>query len=144
MRVNALAERLRAFRELDSLEDEQRASPAHAARRYLSQLMSELPVGVCTVDDHGDVVLWNARLERMSGLDEDDMTGHPMEDIPDPWWPLFDELSRQPSGSVIEREYELDDRKIELRAQTAVQCNHAGNIMRIVIAEACHLMRSHR
>jgi signal transduction histidine kinase len=43
-----------------------------------------------------------------------------MCEIPSPWWPLFDELAHQPSGSVIEREYELGDRKIELRAQTAV------------------------
>ena len=43
-----------------------------------------------------------------------------MCEIPSPWWPLFDELAHHPSGSVIEREYELGDRKIELRAQTAV------------------------
>jgi len=121
VRANALAERLRAFRELDSLEADAalRASPAHAARRYLSQLMSELPVGVCTVDDHEDVVVWNAQLERMSGLSEDDICGHPMRDIPSPWWPLFDELAHQPTGSVIEREYDLGEGKIELRAQTA-------------------------
>jgi PAS domain S-box-containing protein len=120
VRANALAERLRAFRELDSLEPEPRTSPAHAARRYLSQLMSELPVGVCTVDDHDDVVVWNAQLERMSGLSENDICGNPMGDIPTPWKQLFDELSRQPSGSVVEREYEVGDQKVELRAQTAV------------------------
>jgi PAS domain S-box-containing protein len=120
VRVNALAERLRAFRELDSLENDHRLSAAHAARRYLSQLMSKLPVGVCTVDGQGDVLVWNARLERMSGVREDDITGNPMQDIPDPWWPLFDELNRQPSGTVIEREYQLGVDKIELRAQTAV------------------------
>jgi PAS domain S-box-containing protein len=76
-------------------------------------------VGVCTVDDHEEVVIWNAQLERMSGLDEDDICGHPMHDIPDPWWPLFDELAHQPTGSIIEREYDLGDGKIELRAQTA-------------------------
>ena len=121
VRADALAERLRAFRELDSryAAGSQRNSPAQAARRYLSQLMSELPVGVCTVDDHEDVVIWNAQLERMSGLDEDEICGHPMQDIPDPWWPLFDELAHQPTGSVIEREYDLGDGKIELRAQTA-------------------------
>jgi PAS domain S-box-containing protein len=81
--------------------------------------MSELPVGVCTVDDHEDVVIWNAQLEHMSGFDEDEICGHPMRDIPDPWWPLFDELAHQPTGSVIEREYDLGDGKIELRAQTA-------------------------
>ena len=119
VRVTALAERLRAFRELDSLEEEGRISPAHAARRYLSLLMSELPVGLCTVDDHEDVVVWNAQLERMSGLSEDDICGNPMRDIPSPWWPLFDELAHQPSGWVIEREYDLGDHTIELRAQTA-------------------------
>jgi PAS domain S-box-containing protein len=121
VRPNALAERLRAFRELDSLEADasQRVSPAHAARRYLSLLMSELPVGVCTVDDHEDVVVWNAQLEHISGLSEDDICGNPVRDIPNPWWPLFDELAHQPSGSVIEREYNSGERSIQLRAQTA-------------------------
>ena len=121
VRADALAERLRAFRELDSLDANasQRSSPAHAARRYLSQLMSELPVGVCTVDEHEDVVVWNAQLERMSGLAEDEICGNPIHDIPSPWWPLFDELAHQRTGSVIEREYNLGDRNIDLRAQTA-------------------------
>jgi len=121
VRANALAERLRAFRALDSLEADasQRTSPAHAARRYLSRLMSELPVGVCTVDDHEDVVVWNAQLQRISGLNEDDICGNPVQDIPSPWWPLFNELAQQPSGSVIEREYDSGDQKIQLRAQTA-------------------------
>jgi len=120
VRATALADRLRAFRELDSLEADasQRTSPAHAARRYLSRLMSELPVGVCTVDDHEDVVVWNAQLERISGLHQNDICGNPVQDIPSPWWPLFDELAQQPSGSVIEREYDLGDQKIQLRAQT--------------------------
>ncbi len=122
VRTDALAERLRAFRELDSLDADtsQRSSPAHAARRYLSQLMSELPVGVCTVDDHEDVVVWNDQLELISGLEEDEICGHPISGIPNPWWPLFDELSHRPEGSVIEREYDLGDRKIELRAQAAM------------------------
>ncbi|MDH3817332.1 MAG: PAS domain S-box protein, partial [Myxococcales bacterium] len=121
VRANALAERLRAFRALDSLEADasQQTSPAHAARRYLSRLMSELPVGVCTVDDHEDVVVWNAQLQRISGLNEDDICGNPVQDIPSPWWPLFNELAQQPTGSVIEREYDSGDQKIQLRAQTA-------------------------
>jgi signal transduction histidine kinase len=56
----------------------------------------------------------------MSGLRENDICGHPMNEIPSPWWPLFDELAEKPSGSAIEREYDIGDRKIELRAQTAV------------------------
>ncbi len=128
VRANALAERLRAFRALDSLEADasQRTSPAHAARRYLSRLMSELPVGVCTVDDHEDVVVWNAQLQRISGLNEDDICGNPVQDIPSPWWPLFDELAQQPSGSVIEREYDSGDQKIQLRAQTAAIPGEVG------------------
>ena len=121
VQVDALAERLRAFRELDLLEADEfeRRSPAHTARRYLSQLMSELPVGVCTVDGQEDVIVWNAQLERISGLTGNDICGHSMRDIPPPWSPLFDELARQPSGSVIERELDLGDHKIELRTQTA-------------------------
>lgn len=127
VRADALAERLRAFRELDLLDHDtsQRTSPAHAARRYLSQLMSELPVGVCTVDAHGEVVIWNARLARISGLHEDDICGHPLGDVPNPWRSLFDELAGQPSGTLVEREYDLRGNKIELRAQTATVSGEA-------------------
>ncbi|MFW2389968.1 MAG: ATP-binding protein [Polyangiales bacterium] len=146
VRANALAERLRAFRELDSLDSDtsQRTSPAHAARRYLSQLMSELPVGVCTVDDHQEVVVWNAQLEHMSGLDEDDICGHPMQDIPDPWWPLFDELAHQPTGSVIEREYDFGDGKIELRAQTATMPGEAEEGRVFVVEDVTALRQLER
>ena len=119
VRADALADRLRAFRELDSLEAPASVrSAAHAARRYLSQLMNELPVGVCTVDDHDEVVVWNAQLSRISSLGEDDICGHPMSDVPDPWRTLFEELSLLPNGSAVEKEYRLGDRVVELRAQT--------------------------
>lgn len=146
VRADALAEQLRAFRELDLLDADasQRISPAHAARRYLSQLMSELPVGVCTVDDHEEVVIWNAQLERMSGLDEDEICGHPMHDIPDPWWPLFDELAHQPTGSVIEREYDLGDGKIELRAQTATIPGEAEEGRVFVVEDVTELRQLER
>ncbi|MGB5368452.1 MAG: ATP-binding protein [Polyangiales bacterium] len=146
VRADALAERLRAFRELDSryAVGSQRTSPAQAARRYLSQLMSELPMGVCTVDDHEEVVIWNAQLERMSGLDEDDICGHPMHDIPDPWWPLFDELAHQPTGSVIEREYDLGDGKIELRAQTATIPGEAEEGRVFVVEDVTELRQLER
>ncbi len=128
VRADALAERLRAFRELDSLDHDGASlptSPAHAARRYLSKLMSELPVGVCTVDDHGEVVVWNPRLERISGLPEDDTCGHTLSDLPGPWRALFEDLASQPSGTAIEREFSSGDRSMELRAQTATIASEA-------------------
>ena len=128
VRADALAERLRAFRELDSLNGSASGggSPAHAARRYLSQLLSKIPVGVCTVDDHEDVIVWNAHLERMSGVSQDAISGRPLKDVPVPWSPLFAELANRPTGSVIEREYPVGERTIALRTQAAIMPGASG------------------
>lgn len=146
VRSDALAERLRTFRELDSLGDDtsKQTSPAHAARRYLSQLMSQLPVGVCTVDGHGEVVVWNAQLAQISGLPEDDICAHPLQDIPSPWWALFDELAHQPSGTVIEREYEWGPKRIELRAQTATVSSESESGRVFVVEDITSLRQLER
>jgi signal transduction histidine kinase len=80
----------------------------------------------------------------MSGLDEDEICGHPMHDIPDPWWPLFDELAHQPTGSVIEREYDLGDGKIELRAQTATIPGEAEEGRVFVVEDVTELRQLER
>lgn len=146
VRVEALAERLRAFRELDSmgLDPGQASSAAHMARRYLSQLMEELPVGVCTIDENEDVVIWNAELQHMSGLSEDEASGHPVHELPDPWRSVFGELAEDPTDSIVERQYETEERVFELRAQTATLPGDTGTGRVFVVEDLSSLRELER
>ncbi|MEM9730699.1 MAG: ATP-binding protein [Myxococcota bacterium] len=144
--VDALAERLRAFRELDAMgiDPLQTSSAAHVARRYLSQLMAGLPVGVCTIDENEDVVIWNSELEHMSDLSEDQTSGHPVHELPNPWRLLFEELARDPSDAVVERQYEVESQVFELRAQTAMLPGDGGTGRVFVVEDLSSLRELER
>jgi signal transduction histidine kinase len=75
------------------LGDEQQDRPSvpalDAARRYLRRIVEDLPEGVCTVDPHGEVVLWNTALARMTSLPPERAVGAFLEALPDPWGSLL-------------------------------------------------------
>ncbi|WP_338864103.1 ATP-binding protein [Myxococcus stipitatus] len=87
----ALAEQLRFVEE--RLRDARgMQGPVHAVeavRRYLRRILEDLPLGVCAVGPDGEVVIWNAALERLSGVEEHAARGHPLAALPAPWGSLL-------------------------------------------------------
>jgi Na+/proline symporter/signal transduction histidine kinase len=75
------------------LSDEQHSRPSisvlDAARRYLHRIVEDLPEGVCTIDPHGEVVLWNAALADMTSVPAERAVGAPVSALPEPWGPLL-------------------------------------------------------
>jgi signal transduction histidine kinase len=75
------------------LGDEQQDRPSvpalDAARRYLRRIVEDLPEGVCTIDPHGEVVLWNTALARMTSLPPERAVGTFLGVLPDPWGSLL-------------------------------------------------------
>lgn len=67
-------------------------------RRYLYRILEDLPLGVCAMGPDGEVVIWNAALEALSGVPMDSARGVPLARLPEPWGPLFAELARAPGG----------------------------------------------
>jgi signal transduction histidine kinase len=84
------------------LSDEQHSRPSvpalDAARRYLRRIVEDLPEGVCTVDPHGEVVLWNAALARMTSVPGDRAVGAPVAAVPEPWGSLLVALCAGPEA----------------------------------------------
>jgi signal transduction histidine kinase/Na+/proline symporter len=67
-------------------------APARAlddARRYLRRIVEDLPEGVCTVDPHGEVVLWNNALAVMTSVPGEQAVGAPLSSLPEPWGRLL-------------------------------------------------------
>ncbi|MCE9667280.1 ATP-binding protein [Myxococcus stipitatus] len=99
----ALAEQLRFVEE--RLRDAREAQgPVESVRRYLRRILEDLPLGVCAVGPDGEVVIWNAALERLSGVEEHAARGHPLAALPQPWGPL---LSGFASGERADTETRL-------------------------------------
>lgn len=74
LRLETSRERMKGMtRQLDDL------------RRYLREVLYQLPLGVCSVDDDDKVYLWNSAMESITGVPERDAQDRATRDLPDPW-----------------------------------------------------------
>ena len=58
-------------------------------RRYHRQILLDLPLGVCTIDQERTVTIWNLAMEKMTGVWAADAVGISLPLLPDPWGTLF-------------------------------------------------------
>ncbi|PTL83662.1 ATP-binding protein [Vitiosangium sp. GDMCC 1.1324] len=112
----ALAEQLRFVEE--RLRDA-RGMPGpvrelEAVRRYLQRILEELPLGACALGPDQDVVIWNAALERLSGLRSEDVRGQTLTRLPEPWGGLLSGFASGPDADA-ETQLRLDGRERILR-----------------------------
>ena len=62
-----------AMRQLDDL------------RRYHRDVLRELPIGVCSLDGQGTIVIWNSSMTRVTGIEALLAEGRSPESLPAPW-----------------------------------------------------------
>lgn len=58
-------------------------------RRYHRQVLLDLPLGVCTIDQLRTVNIWNLAMEVMTGVRAQDAVGVPLKRLPEPWGHLL-------------------------------------------------------
>ena len=109
------------------------AAPLDQVRRYLRQVLEELPVAVCVLDSADKVVLVNRAFQQLTELDNDDVVGLRIPALPDPWGVLWSEA---PATVMAERERTVvvqgHPRVLRLAAAGLAEEGGGG---RIVIAE---------
>ncbi|HTE53904.1 MAG TPA: ATP-binding protein [Kofleriaceae bacterium] len=74
------------------------AAELDQVRRYLRDVLEDLPVGVCAVGPDEDVVLWNRALAEITGV-ADSVTGSALARLPPPWGSILDAFARDPAGA---------------------------------------------
>lgn len=62
-------------------------------RLYLRNVLRELPIGVCSVGPDGDILIWNAALQRISGIEEQQASKGALSDLPTPWNRLLNDFA---------------------------------------------------
>jgi len=54
-------------------------------RRYLREVLYQLPLGVCSIDEEGNVYLWNSAMESLTGVPERQAQDRTIGALPKPW-----------------------------------------------------------
>ena len=58
-------------------------------RRHQRQILLDLPLGVCAIDNKEHITIWNRALERMTGLKAAQIQGTRLTDLNEPWLSLL-------------------------------------------------------
>lgn len=65
------------------------AAELDALRRYHRQILQDLPLGVCSLGPEHEVVVWNQAMQYISGLENRDVVGLRLANLPEPWGGLL-------------------------------------------------------
>jgi PAS domain S-box-containing protein len=96
-----------------------------AVRRYLQRILEELPLGACALGPDQDVVIWNAALERLSGLKSEEVRGQTLARLPPPWGELLSSFASGPDADA-EAQTRLDGRERILRLHRSLATPSGG------------------
>jgi signal transduction histidine kinase len=83
MRLEASREQMRGMtKQLDDL------------RRYLRDVLLQMPLGVCSIATNGTVFLWNSTMVSYTGINENIARNRSLSQLPSPWNNLLNDFAR--------------------------------------------------
>ena len=84
------------------------ASELDELRRLHRKTLQRLPVGVCSLGEAGEVLLWNGELEQFTGVDGQQVIGHRLDVLPSPWRELLSRFAQQTDNHRPNQRLTLD------------------------------------
>ncbi len=80
-------------------------------RRYHRQVLQDLPLGVCSIGLHGEVLNWNKAIESFSGIKAEQILGEPIQSLPAPLGELFYGFIQGNEQQLRKIQVQLDNKK---------------------------------
>lgn len=99
--------------ELEHSQDRLRglAAELNHLRRFHRQILQDLPVGVCSLGAHREVLLWNERMADIAKLPADAVLGARIDELPPPWDALFARLIDAETPHLYKQQLSLAGRR---------------------------------
>lgn len=88
-------------------------------RQYLRNVLQALPIGVCSVDSNGQILIWNTAMANMSDLQPAQLVGSRLSDLPEPWSELMSRFSASPESRTSKQTIFLNGRSVTLNLHKA-------------------------
>ncbi|WP_339339943.1 ATP-binding protein [uncultured Oceanicoccus sp.] len=75
-------------------------------RRYHRQTLQDLPVGVCSLGQDGEILLWNNAIANFTGIKTLDVIGSNLRSLRKPWGDLLSNFLQLPQARLYKQSYE--------------------------------------
>jgi PAS domain S-box-containing protein len=85
------------------------AAELNKLRLYHRHTLENLPIGVCSIDSGGEILLWNLAMTRYTGLEAVSMEGANIGDLPPPWGKTLEKFCA--SKDISWPAHEMEDRR---------------------------------
>ncbi len=86
------------------------ASELNKLRVHHRQVLDNLPIGVVSLDEGGEIVRWNSTLSSYTGISQSIAAGRLIQDLPDPWCTAIADFISSDKNS-------LDDLRLEIQGE---------------------------
>ena len=86
------------------------ASELNKLRVHHRQVLDNLPIGVVSVDEGGEIVRWNGTLSSYTGISQSIASGRLIQDLPEPWCTAIADF-------IGSGENSLDDLRLEIQGE---------------------------
>ncbi len=77
-------------------------------RRRYRETLDTLPVGVCSLGEDGEMIMWNRSMEQITGIASDLTLGSRLSALPQPWQGLLAEFQTGSSDTLLKAEVTTD------------------------------------
>ncbi|KPY66753.1 sensor histidine kinase [Pseudomonas syringae] len=84
------------------------AAELDALRRYHRQTLQELPMGVCSLAEDQEILMWNRAMEELTGIVAQRVVGSRLETIAEPWKGLLTGFTSLPDERLHKQKLGLD------------------------------------
>lgn len=77
-------------------------------RRHHRETLYRLPIGVCSLTQDGEILLWNELMASLTGISEKDAIGAKIESLPGEWYDLLDSFLKGREYKVMIEQENVD------------------------------------
>ncbi len=97
------------------------ASELNKLRMHHREIIDNLPIGVISVDQSGEIIKWNSTVAGYTGCDSQTVTGSSINDLSEPWGSAISGFIASDSTALDELRLELDGQVRWFSLQKSVQ-----------------------
>lgn len=88
-------------------------------RRYHRETLQYLPVGVCSLGNDKEILMWNDSIAKFTGISTFDVIGSHLSSLPEPWGSVLNTFSSAPEAHQYKQPIEVGDELVWINLHKA-------------------------
>jgi PAS domain S-box-containing protein len=73
-------------------------------RRHHRETLDNLPIGVCSIGDDDELLMWNRSMAQITGIEPRDALGSLLDSMPQPWRRIIGDFQRSDTNTILKME----------------------------------------